>query len=126
MKTNFDTILACLGVKVCWWWGSNFFVTEMSGGCNFFYTYFLNLGPSEEENASPDLKNAADENWNASFGLGFTISVIVLTKDELLYNFLKPMSVMQCHVLKSNLHALHAFRTAMCKYVSIDVKPYQI
>ena len=53
-KTDFNTILACLGGKVYRWWGGHkIFVAEI-GGLQFYWRWlFVNLGPPSEENDSP-------------------------------------------------------------------------
>ena len=46
-KTDFSTILACLGGKVYWWWGVvNFFFAEIGGVAIFWCRLFVNLGPT--------------------------------------------------------------------------------
>ena len=52
-KTDFNTILACLGGKVYRWWGVKIFVAEIGGSQFYRRRLFVNLGPPSEENASP-------------------------------------------------------------------------
>ena len=54
IKTDFDTILACLGGKVYQWWGVIKFLMSKYGGSQFYqHQLFVNLGPPSEENDSP-------------------------------------------------------------------------
>ena len=53
-RTDFNTILVCLGVRCIGDGGYKFFVAEMGGGSQFYRRrLFVNLGPPSEENASP-------------------------------------------------------------------------
>ena len=54
-KTDFNTILACLGGKVYRWLGGHkIFVAEIGGVAIFWRRLFVNLGsPPSEENDSP-------------------------------------------------------------------------
>ena len=53
-KTDFNTILACLGGKVCMRWGGHkIFVAEVGGSQFYRRRLFVNLGPPPKKMPAP-------------------------------------------------------------------------
>ena len=67
-KTNFNTILACLGGKVYRWWGGRrIFVAEIGGRKFIDANFFVNLGPPHsEENDRPLMCHCMRCFWDVS------------------------------------------------------------